>query len=176
MHSLGPASSLSCCCHKTRERERASEREGAFPLPITTHSHTHTHSHSSCAYGVNAAAYGRLALPALMSLTRLTGAVTVAAATIMESEMDISLMRLHITRSAINQTGWLHHAGRGMGKSEKEKSEGKIKRGIGWTTMTKIKSKCHKIPQCCEGKGLLREVEKEGERGGCCLPALANNK
>lgn len=109
-----------------------------------------------------------------MSLTRLTGAVTVAAATIMESEMDISLMRLHITRSAINQTGWLHHAGRGMGKSEKEKSEGKIKRGIGWTTMTKIKSKCHKIPQCCEGKGLKGAGEGRGKRG--LLPACVGKQ
>ncbi|KAM8704106.1 hypothetical protein ACLKA7_008677 [Drosophila subpalustris] len=37
-------------------------------------------------------------------LDELTGAVTLGTATIMESEMDISLMRLHITRSAINQT------------------------------------------------------------------------
>lgn len=62
-----------------------------------------------------------------MSLTRLTGAVTVAAATIMESEMDISLMRLHITRSAINQTGCLLcSGGRGMGnRDEKKKAKRK---------------------------------------------------
>lgn len=73
-------------------------------------------------------------------MTSLTGAVTAAAATIMESEMDISLMRLHITRSAINQTGGGRSVREGQTETEeREKKKGKtaerkyIKRGIGWT-------------------------------------------
>lgn len=131
MHSRMQA--LSCGCHKTREieRERESERARArgahFPCQLQ---HTHRHSvvaktvTAAAAAAASAAAYGRLALPACRtSLTSLTGAVTAAAATIMESEMDISLMRLHITRSAINQTG----GGRSVreGQTETEEREKK---------------------------------------------------
>lgn len=125
------------------------ERESAFPLPITRHSHTHTHS--SCAYSVNVAAM-------------------VVSLCLLPDELDEADGGCHCgcrhhygkwngyiaNAPAHNKVGNKSNGlpalqgGEGNGKQRWEKKgEEKIKRGIGWTTMTKIKSKCHKIPQCC---------------------------
>lgn len=71
--------------------------------------------------------------------------------------MDISLMRLHITRSAINQIG-KRAKGEGVAQETATKTKNGALAGQRWQRqrqrlrrrrrLSKIKSKCHKIPQC----------------------------